>query len=50
MLSVKQGGIKYQFLSFWHDSTWNWTPVSRVIGEHINHEANGPVLYTNKAS
>ena len=22
-LSVKQGGIKYRFLSFWYDSTWD---------------------------
>ena len=29
MLSVKQGGIKYHFLSLWYDSTWDWTPVHR---------------------
>ena len=23
MLSVKQGGFKYHFLSLWYDSTWN---------------------------
>ena len=40
MLSVKQGSIKYDFLSFWYDSTWDWTQVSRVIGEHSNHYAN----------
>ena len=34
MLSVKQGGIKYHFLRFWYDSTWDWTPVARAIGEH----------------
>ena len=34
MLSVKQGGIKYHFLSLWYDSTWDWTPVSQTIGEH----------------
>ena len=34
MLSVKQGSIKYHFLSLWYDSTWDWTPVSRTIGEH----------------
>ena len=28
MLSVKQGGIKYHFLSVWYDSTCDWTPVS----------------------
>ena len=33
MLSVKQGGIKYHFLSLWYDSTWDWTQVSRAIGE-----------------
>ena len=31
MLSVKQGGIKYHFLSLWYDSTWDWTPFSRAI-------------------
>ena len=36
MLSVKQGGIKYHFLSLWYDSTWDWTHVSRAIGEHSN--------------
>ena len=33
MLSVKQGGIKYHFLSLWYDLTWDWTPVSRTIRE-----------------
>ena len=36
MLSVKQGGIKYHFLSLWYDSTWDWTQVSWAIGEHSN--------------
>ena len=40
MLSVKQGGIKYYFLSLWYDSTWDWTQVSRAIGEHSNRLAN----------
>ena len=40
MLSVKQGGIKYYFLSLWYDSTWDWTQVSRTIGEHSKHYAN----------
>ena len=44
MLSIKQGGIKYHFLSLWYDSTWDWTQVSRAIGEHSNHNAN--VRYT----
>ena len=34
MLSAKQGGIKYNFLSLWYDSTWDWTPVSGTIEEH----------------
>ena len=37
MLSVEQRDIKYNFLSFWYDSTWDWTPVSRVISERSNH-------------
>ena len=36
MLSVKQGGIKYHFLSLWYDSTSDWTQLSRAIGEHSN--------------
>ena len=40
MLSAKQGGIKYHFLSLWYDSTWDWTQVSRAIGEHSNRWAN----------
>ena len=34
VLSVKQGGIKYHFLSLWYDSIWDWTPVTRTISEH----------------
>ena len=37
MLSAKQGGIKYHFLSLWYDSTWDWTQVSRAIGEHSKY-------------
>ena len=40
MLSDKQGDIKYHFLCLWYDSTWDWTQVSRAIGEHSNHHAN----------
>ena len=47
MLSIKQGGIKYQFLSLWYDLTSDWIPVSWTIGEHSNHYANGPVIYKN---
>ena len=32
MLSVKQSGVKYHFLSLSYDSTWDWTLVSRAIG------------------
>ena len=37
MLSVKQQGIKYHFLSLWYDSTWNWTLVSQAIGKNSTH-------------
>ena len=46
MLSVKQGIIKYHFLSLWYDSTWDWTQVSRAIGEHSNiYEYNAVCIY-----
>ena len=48
MLSVKQGGIKYYFLSLWYDSTWHWTQVSRAIGKHSNHYANVPLNVYNE--
>ena len=38
ILSVKQGDIKYHFLSLWYDSTWDWTPISRTIDEHSTHQ------------
>ena len=34
MPSVKQGDIKYHFLSLWYESTLDWTLVSWAIGEH----------------
>ena len=40
MLSVKQGGIKYHFLSLWYDLTWDWTPVSRTISKHSTYYTN----------
>ena len=40
MTSVKQGGIKYHFLSLWSDLTWDWIPVSRVTGQHSTPLAN----------
>ena len=30
-LSVKQGGIKYHFLSLWYDSTWDWQTLYSLI-------------------
>ena len=33
MLSAKQGGIKYNILSLWYGSTWDWILVSQAIGE-----------------
>ena len=38
-----QDGIKYHFLSFCYDLTWDWTPISWTIGEHSTHLANSPV-------
>ena len=43
MLSVKQGGIKYHFLSLLYDLTWDWSLVSQTIGEPFTHLANCPV-------
>ena len=39
---------RYQvpFLKFWYDVTWDWTHVSRTIGEHSTHWANEPVFYS----
>ena len=33
MLSVKQGDIKYHFLSLWHKSAWDWTPEKEWIND-----------------
>ena len=41
MLNVKQGEIKYHFMSIWYDMTWDWTLISRAIAEYSTH--NGPV-------
>ena len=32
MLSVKQGRIKYHFLSLWYDLIWDWSLVFQAIG------------------
>ena len=34
ILSVKQVGIKCNFLSLWYDLTWDWTPVFWTIDGH----------------
>ena len=45
MMSLKQGGIKYHFLSLWYGSTWGWTP-SR--GSVANALTNRPIyIYCN---
>ena len=28
------------FFSVWYDTTWDWTPVFRIIGEHSTHLVN----------
>ena len=40
LLSVKQDGIKFHFLRLCYDSTWDWTLVSRAIGEHSTNKVN----------
>ena len=40
VLSVKQRGIKYHFLSLWYDLTWDWTTISRTIDKHTNYYGN----------
>ena len=42
MQSIKQGCMKYHFKSLWYDATWDWTRVSRTIGEHSTYLANEP--------
>ena len=39
MQSVKLGGINYDFSGLWYDSTWDWTPVFRIIGENSAQSA-----------
>ena len=35
MMSVKQSGIKYHFLSLWYDTTWYWTLVSQTMANTL---------------
>ena len=44
VLSAKQEGIKYPFLSLWYDSILDWNLVSQTIGEDVTHDANESVL------
>ena len=37
MLSKEVSSI---ILKSWYDITWDWTPVSRTIGEHYTHKLN----------
>ena len=37
MLSVKQSGINYRFLSLCYDSTKDWSPVSWTKGKRSTH-------------
>ena len=41
MPSVKQGSVKYHFLSLLYDSTSDQTPFSRTISKHFTHQING---------
>ena len=57
VLSVKQRGIEYHFLSLWYDSTWDWTrspgplantlPMSRFIYIYIVSLKQAFSLYHN---
>ena len=51
MLSVKQGGIKYNFWVFVMTQPWDWTQVSWTIGEHSTQGIwtllTDPIFYSN---
>ena len=47
ILRFNQGGIKNHLVSYWHVSTWDWTPVSLALGEHCNHYINVSVKYVH---
>ena len=55
MLSVKQGGIKYDLLSLEYKTTCDWTPITQTISEHSTHyiiitttaQSAGAVEYTD---
>ena len=49
MLSVREAGIKYISLSFWYESTRDWTPVSLAIGENSTYKVNDGEKLKNKA-
>ena len=35
MLSIKHGGIKYNYLSLWYDSTWDWNLVPWTMANSL---------------
>ena len=43
--SVPYNAEYYFFLSLWYDSSWDWILVSRAIGEHSTHYANGSLIF-----
>ena len=45
MLSVKQGSLKYYFLSLWYDLTRDWTQVSRAIGKKVKQNQGDQMAY-----
>ena len=50
LYAVKQGGIKYHFLSLWYDSTGDWTPVSQTICETLLIRPSGRPGFNPKSS
>ena len=52
MLSVKQGGIKYHFLSLWYDSTWDCVCVyagynNILEANNIIYKLEDIIIYLN---
>ena len=44
ILSVKQGGIKYYFLSLWYDSIGDWNTDSTGHRQTLEPLENGPII------
>ena len=47
MLTVKQGEIKYHFLSLWYDSTWDWNQVSQAHWQTVYSLGQWPSMWTS---